>query len=111
MAITTTVFVPDDEFARSTDMQDILYGKAEDAVEIAKSIAPVVTGAYRDSIHPERGAEGPVAVAYVVASDYKAIWIEFGTEDPVPTPAFAVLRRSIDGIGLLISEDSDAGPA
>lgn len=67
---------------------------AEDAwaaaiAERAREIAPVATGAYRDSIHVEReGAD----VAVVAGTDH-ALYVELGTAD---TPAFAPLTRATD---------------
>lgn len=65
---------------------DIIAAKlelAEAAAEYWRSIAPVGdpavdphSGAYRDSIHVEQDGDK----VYVVASDNKAHWIEWGTE-------------------------------
>ncbi len=84
------------EVAVTPEMAAALLGIAEVAVEVAKSVAPVATGAYRDSIH----AEGEIGKATIIADDEKAKWIEFGTGEPGPTPAFAPLRRGADVIGL-----------
>jgi len=60
---------------------------AEEIAEAARSVAPVDTGAYRDSIHIEDGK--------VVADvDYAAV-IEVGSSD---TPAFSPLRRGAETI-------------
>jgi hypothetical protein len=62
--------------------------KADRVAEEAKVIAPVRTGAYRDSIHVEQdGIE-----SNVVADVPYAGFVEFGTED---TPIFAPLRRAL----------------
>ena len=55
--------------------------------EAARSIAPVLTGAFRDSIvHEIHGLKG------IVYSDIRyAKYLEFGTSD---TPTFAVFRRA-----------------
>jgi O-succinylbenzoate synthase len=63
--------------------QLVLHTNATFAAAHARSIAPVVSGDYRDSIE----AEGPD----LVATDFKAHWIEFGT---VRTRAQAVLRTA-----------------
>lgn len=67
---------------------------AELAAEYWKSIAPVGdpavdphSGAYRDSIHVEQNGDQ----VYVVASDPKAHWIEFGTEN---MPEYAPRART-----------------
>jgi len=66
---------------------------AQVGVEYAKSIAPVDTGAYRDSIHAERHEEDDRVTWQIVASDRKAEWIEYGTEN---TPKDRILGRTED---------------
>lgn len=73
--------------ARNPAVRVELRARAETAARIAKGLAPVLTGAYRDSIGVEEGALGPE----LVATDFKAGWIEFGT---VKTRAFAPLRTA-----------------
>lgn len=73
----------------------------EPASKVAFGIAPYKTGAYRDSIGWAivDGPNGKEGLLY--ATDYKSIWIEFGT-GPRPQagmtkfPAYAVLRRAIE---------------
>lgn len=67
---------------------------AEEAAEYWRSIAPVGdpavdphSGAYRDSIHVEQKGDK----VYVVASDPKAHWIEYGTEH---MPEYAPRQRT-----------------
>lgn len=62
---------------------------AEQIAEEARAIAPVATGAYRDSIHVEQEE----TAAGVVADVPYAVFVEFGTSD---TPAFAPLRRAAE---------------
>ena len=58
-----------------------------------RSIAPVKTGAYRRSIHVERrGKRG----YRVVADDYKAAFLEYGTVD---TPEFAPAAKTVKHYG------------
>lgn len=64
---------------------------AQQAVDYAKSIAPVHEGAYRDGIRIGRKGTKGVLVEF---SDYKSHWIEFGTGDPAPTPEYAVRART-----------------
>lgn len=77
------------ELEKGLDMS----GPAEAVAEIAKSIAPVLTGAYRDSIHVETDGEG----SKVVADTEYAVYVEVGTED---TTAFHVLTRAVESAGL-----------
>jgi hypothetical protein len=65
----------------------------------SKGIAPVRSGAYRDSIVEEHGVENGKAFGRVVAGDYKAGWIEFGT---VRAAAKAVLRKGAELAGLKV---------
>ena len=68
-----------------------LTAKAETVAQTAQSIAPVLTGAFRDSIHVEE-VDGDISV--IADVDY-AHFVELGTSD---TPAFAVLRRAAEGV-------------
>jgi hypothetical protein len=85
----------DAEVKRNLDIE------AKKVQEYWRSISPVRTGAYAASIKIRKGrpVDG-MPTAVVIATDYKAHWIEYGTKnDPVgthsrfgpdtPTPAFA----------------------
>jgi hypothetical protein len=85
--------------AKTPEMMAFLLGLAESAASAAQSIAPVGTGAYRDSID----AEVEPGKARVNANDWKAVFIEFGTGQPGPTPKFAPLRRGAEMTGLRLS--------
>jgi len=50
-------------------------------VDYAKSIARRDTGAYAESIHAERHEENDRVTWWIVASDRKSQWIEYGTEN------------------------------
>jgi hypothetical protein len=63
---------------------------AEQIVSEAQAAAPVLTGEYRDSIHVEGNR--------AVASDWKSVYIEFGTGYPGPTPAFAPMRGAMESV-------------
>lgn len=54
---------------------------ARQAVDYAKSIAPVDEGDYRDGIRVGRRGNRGVVVEF---SDYKSHWVEYGTEDMQP---------------------------
>lgn len=66
---------------------------AEGIATVARTIAPVLTGAYRDSISASVGIEGGHALAHVSAGTDHAQYVEFGTSD---TPTFAPLRRAAE---------------
>lgn len=68
---------------------------AEVAAQIARAIAPVDSGEYRDSIHVESDGEQ----TRLVAGTDHGIYVEIGTED---TPAFHVLTRAAEAAGLEI---------
>lgn len=65
---------------------------ADEAQRIARAEA-YDTGDYADSIHVEVDSSGRRPRARVVASDYKALWIEFGTVD---TPKVRTLGRAVE---------------
>ena len=68
---------------------------AEKIAALAKAIAPVDTGRYRDGIKAEKTFLG----ARVIATDNKSTWVEFG----IPSrqhPAQFVLRRAAEAVGL-----------
>lgn len=83
----------------SPEMVAQLALHARDAADTARMEAPVDTGAYRDSISSEAGVEGVSAYGRVIAADFKANWIEFGT---IRHPARAVLRRAVESVGLKV---------
>lgn len=71
----------------SGEVKEILEDAGSKMVDQAKAIAPVDTGAYRDSIRYEDGAlKSDVDYAFV---------IEVGSND---TPAFAPLRRAAESV-------------
>lgn len=65
----------------------VLHIRAQAAALIAKGTAPVNTGDYKNSIKVREDLKG----VSLVATDFKANWIEFGT---VHTRAFATLRNA-----------------
>lgn len=60
---------------------------ANQAAEYAKSIAPVETGTYRDSIHVRQGG----TTVWVGFEDPKSHLVEYGSVD---TPEFAVRAKT-----------------
>lgn len=70
-----------------------LTAAAQRGVAYARSIAPVDTGAYRDSIRVEP-AENDIGLVFF-SDDRKAHWIEFGAAH---TRRYRVLGQAIDRI-------------
>lgn len=82
-----------DRLDRLPGVLAILGHHAADVADEARRIAPVATGAYRDSIEPDVGIDERGPVGRVNAHDFKSHWIEFGTLSRTP---LAVLRRALD---------------
>jgi hypothetical protein len=96
-------YVPDPigmaALARSIEVEAGLRAKAESAAAVARSIAPFEEGDYKDSIGADSGlGDHGTVIATVYASDWKSVFLELGTGEPLPTPAFATLRRAADTI-------------
>lgn len=70
------------------EVLDYKLAVAKQAVDYAKSIAPVDEGDYRDGIRVGRFGNTGVMVEF---SDYKSHWIEFGS---VHNPESAVRART-----------------
>lgn len=88
-------------------MQELMLAQAQKGAAFAKSIAPVETGHFANSIEadvyvrrlPRIDTPGPGrAVGRVTANDPRAEWIELGTSK---TPAHRTLGRSLDVMGQL----------
>jgi len=86
------------ELARTAEMMAFLLKTAQSVAGTAQAIAPRRTGAYASSIT----ADAEPGRARVNANDFKAVWIEFGTGQPAPTPAFHVLSRAAESMGLRV---------
>ena len=95
------------ELMNQQSMVDAFDRTAQAVAEEARNLAPVLTSAYYDSIEGVVGFEEGKLVARVIASDYKAWWIEAGTED---TPAFAPLARGAEAVGYHLEAESGSGP-
>lgn len=81
--------------SRDEPVRLVLQERAEEVAEEARRLAPVDTGAFRDSITPEVFKERSGFRARVVAYDWKAHFIEYGT---IRRPARAPLRRSLERV-------------
>ena len=96
-------FVPDkdglEELAEEADFSDV----AKEVAAEAKAIGPEDESDYIDSIEPV-SVDGE---EYVVAKDWKAWWIEYGTAGSgthKATPVFATLRTAAKNRGLDVTE-------
>jgi hypothetical protein len=95
--VTGARFVPnpaaDDLVAAMPELEPVMSSLASSAASTARGLAPVDTGAYRDSIGSESGLEGGERMANVYADAEHAQYVEFGTSR---VPPFAVLRRAAE---------------
>jgi hypothetical protein len=87
-------------------MREALRRRGEAAAEQARVTAPYQSGNYRDSIGVDIIVEDGTAVARLLASDFKASWIEFGT---VKWPAHRTLRNAVEASGLKLKEEYKRG--
>jgi len=78
---------------RDPDLYRALFASVKPAVEYSRSIAPVLTGEYRDSIRAEK-AEHPPGLLFF-SDDNKAHWIEYGAKN---TKRQRVLGQGVDRI-------------
>jgi hypothetical protein len=90
--------------ARTPEMQAFMKLKADAAVEVAKQLAPVESGDYKDGIQSHEGVYEGKAAASIAGHDYKTLWIELGTSEHA---AEAILRRSVESVGVRIIAKDD----
>ena len=110
MASTSTHFIPNRagllEIQRTVQMVKGMEAFAEKIVDGVRSVAPVDEDAdahYIDMLEVESGIESGVATAHVIAMKFTALFLEFGTGAPGPTPAFAPLRRGAESAGFRVT--------
>ncbi len=84
------------QILRSKAVSEGTRRAAEKIAARARDLAPVDTGAYRDSIGVDRTQRRDRSGHEVVARDRKAHWIEFGSEGRAPQ---RVLGRAADTRG------------
>lgn len=93
------------EVGHSAGLLIALEAIALDIAENVKAIAPVDDDAdvhYIDLITVDTGELAGHLVARVNANKFTANWLEFGTGEPGPTPAFAPMRRGAERAGFLL---------
>lgn len=103
-----TKFVPNPGMsgllARTVQMRAALHIRARLAAEYSRALAPRDSGDYANSIVAVSGINDQGEMAgRVVAKDFKAKWIEFGT---MYMPPFAPLRLGAEGVGLKVRRTS-----
>lgn len=82
--------------------QSQLKEAAEACKPLAEAFSPVDSGDYVSGfIVTEDDAK-----VYLGNKDWKAWWIEMGTEAPGPTPVFAPLRRAVEAAGYQLGPPS-----
>lgn len=91
----------EDELRRDPAMGRGLSTVVEVGAQSAVRISPYRTRHYLEGIHGEVERD-PVEgyVGFVVSDDFKTVWIELGTGEPLPTPPFQPLRRGLESIGV-----------
>ena len=78
------------EMDESGSLTDAKIAMAKEGVAIARSLAPVDTGDYRDGIQVQQVGASGVAVAF---TNWKSRLIEWGTED---TPEHAAAAKTAE---------------
>jgi hypothetical protein len=95
-------FIPNPGFAAECEASEGAAHACEEqatrAAAIARSIAPVITGTYRDSIHPEPAEGGARVVADPVndSGEGYGAYVEVGTS---ATPAHHTLLTALESVG------------
>lgn len=94
---------------------------AEEIAEVARSLAPERSQAYKDKIGVTMTADRGRPIARVGAKDFKSVWIEYGssgsrwggkrpgTARQASTPAFAPLGRAAAQVFGKVQGGSDGG--
>jgi hypothetical protein len=93
----------EDELRRGSGMRDGLRTLTDVAAAFARANAPERTGDYRSGIRARVDLESEGYVGYVIGEDFKTVWIELGTGEPLPTPAFQPLRRGVEAAGISLA--------
>jgi hypothetical protein len=92
--------IAENELRRQSGMRDGLRAITDLSAAASRALAPERTGNYRDGIRGQIDLESEGYVGYVIGEDFKTVWIELGTGEPKPTPAFQPLRRGLESVGI-----------
>lgn len=84
------------QLANHPDLGAELARLSSGVAEEVKRVSPFDEGDYVNSIGSTVLQDEGVLKGIVFSDDFKALFIEFGTGDPGPTPAFAPLRKGLD---------------
>lgn len=93
-----------DELARSSELESGIRALLEDALIVARSIAPIRSGNYAAGLHVEFELTPDGWVGYLIGDDFKTRWIELGTGPnrymPGGFPAMQPIRNACEAVGI-----------
>ncbi len=93
-----------EELARSADLEDGIRDLLEQALTVARAIAPIRSGNYAAGLHVELELSADGWVGYLIGDDFKTRWIELGTGPnrymPGGFPAMQVIRNACESVGI-----------
>lgn len=87
------------ELSNQRTVGDALETRAEEIVNGAIAIAPRRTGRYVNALGVSKAQSSRGWAAYANAEVPYAWFVEFGTDEPGPTPEFAPLRTAAEQVG------------
>ena len=96
------------ELRRAPGMGEGLRLVVLGAAAAAQAISPYRTRHYLEGIHGEGILDADGWRGYLVSDDFKTVWVELGTGEPLPTPAFQPLRRGLEAVGVKLENIREA---